>query len=279
MSRDPDKTPEQEMRLALYLEYPTISACDADLIIALKSKRRGPMEERELSLLLDPSTRAYAHKIVLLEIHPARGAMENRELELLLHPYARPYARKIVSLEFRSKDGEAELETLYLKVCCKIPEEAPNVAALRGLLRGPGRMVHPSRACSVESGYSAQFFSPINHDDALNRMRDHIDLLVDRQLVSHYLSISSVSMVARSTETMCAYTASKVKLLRFGLLKYFVSNQAPNFNDENLRAVVAAIRDRITSRELTLNHEEKILNLREFLHTSQPLSQNLAISY
>lgn len=259
-------TPTQNRRLEIYTENPDISPYDAELILILENKVYCTVSERkELALLRDPATRAYAQQILILETNPERSPKDERKLELLYLPHARAYAAHIAELEFKENKTTKvceQLELLYLKVCCKIAEYSPGIVAYR---RFQADRLSNSRECDFQTASpSVNFFQQNNVSFA----KETVERAIKKDIIEFYLIKHKVKKEYWNSVEMLEYLDKKLALFRHAILKYFVDYRAPEFNLVNLEIVIKAIQAKIQSQELTLNNENKLSNLHTLLNSS-----------
>lgn len=266
------RTSEQARKLELYECEPSITADYVERIILLefKESRRHPSEDKELALLLDPAVRKYATRIVDLMFFSENTPKEQRELSLLLDPYSRSYADLIVGLEFKenkSVDDEINLETLYLRVCCKIPKRSAFLRLFQTVLDSAGVELSQSfpQGCHFQSLNQNQIASlglvqgDSGEENLIQRMKATIERAA-KEIVLVQLDVRGVGVKLREMDAMQKYILDKTDLLRHVLMKYFVGSTLP-YSKAALDHVKEKISQKLRDKTLALSQLDKILSL------------------
>ena len=193
------------------------------------------------------------------------------------------------NLDALTEDEFLKLETLYWEKCLKIPETTlEQMENLIELARRNSSDEISSSTCGIVLRHESEsvdnesdqersinmtsFFAQTNRN-LIKSMRIYLEKTAE-EITMLYLKLNSVPKKIQETDAMKSYIKDKTGLLRLGIVKYFSDNNTPDFNGENLKTLTDFLKDKISSRTLTLNDKDKIMNLTAFVseHQQRPRS-------
>jgi len=107
----------------------------------------------------------------------------------------------------------------------------------------------------------------------LYTIEKHINEAVDT-LIKHYSDVNNISPAIRNSSSMEIYFNEKKWFLTICFKKYFSSKLAPDFSSEHLQLITEFLKEKINSRELTLNNKDYFISLDR--HIIEDVQRNIA---
>lgn len=245
----------------------------------------------------------FIERIIFLEQKENRLPVDDRTLNLLYMQHARTRADMIADLEFTAyllESDKEKLEQLYLEVICKIP--------FKGTPRNIAEIMNKTLSLQIEDEYDEQqqtrltcglefsqstteqsfdrtlipdyhvaFFARANQN-SVSKMKRYLDTRIKSELIHYYLDINLTATAIRNTDTMQQYIEEKTTVLRSGILRFFVESRAPVFSRDTLDALITTLREKISTRKLTLNDREKITDLHAFIFSEPQMNRHASLS-
>ena len=262
-----DLTPDQELRLELYLENPGIGPDEVERIIFLHSKNPiARIEKLELELLLSPTTRHYTNAILILVMNDERTPQDERLLSYYHYPRAMPCARLVTALEFRqdrTEEQTAKLEECYLKICCKIYAPHPGLTAAMQFVElvhnRRGRQNAPPAAdptattkTSIQAAIRRIIVTPTVQHRINNSPSKDPNNWPGCSRESVMRAWNKLKAAPMAHQLLQDYVATKTATITFKVVQYFADPRTLDFSGENLNVLLTKVKDKLDSGEWTL---------------------------